>query len=461
MKSILVTGAVAALIAGPALADDTSDAIAQLRQELEALKAKNDRLEAEVDYLKANASAGHKESAEQTAAVDTLKSTVAKFTWSGDFRVRHELIDTAPDTATPAHTRERDRLRLRFGVAAKVNDTVSAKIQLSTVNSGDDNPRSTNQTDGEAWSRKAIGIDLAYVDWKMLPMFNLQLGKHPQPWVRTASYFWDGDLTPEGAALKFSRGPLFGGLFYDWLGERDNNTTAALRNDAKLVGAQFGAKPQFGPVTLTGAVAYYEVTNVKGQVASATAVALKPTDPSGSTLSSCTINPAFSGSTNGNTTYDNNGAAASGCQALLSGFKPLSVLLQADFKAGRFPVSLFADYMQNTAAQVNPVAGKKLDTAIAFGVTLNKASAPKSWEVGYVYQKTEKDAVFGQFVDSDFGGGVTDTRGSVFKAAWVPAANWTLNGTYFINTRFNDAPTRATTTDLDYKRLQLDLNFKY
>ena len=103
----------------------------------------------------------------------------------------------------------------------------------------------------------------------------------------------------------------------------------------------------------------------------------------------------------------------------------------------------------------------KLDTAIAFGVTLNKASAPKSWEVGYVYQKTEKDAVFGQFVDSDFGGGVTDTRGSVFKAAWVPAANWTLNGTYFINTRFNDAPTRATTTDLDYKRLQLDLNFKY
>ena len=41
----------------------------------------------------------------------------------------------------------------------------------------------------------------------------------------------------------------------------------------------------------------------------------------------------------------------------------------------------------------------------------NKASAPKSWEIGYVYQKTEKDAVFGQFVDSDFGGGVTDTKG--------------------------------------------------
>jgi hypothetical protein len=435
-----VSSVVAALLAVPALADETADSIAQLRQELEQLKAKNDRLEATVDYLKANASAEHKDVATQTAAVDTLKSTVSKFTWSGDMRVRHELIDTAPNTTTPEHTRERDRLRLRFGVLAKVNDTVSAKIQLSTVNSGDDSPRSTNQTEGDAWNRKAIGIDLAYVDWKPSPLFSLQLGKHPQPWVRTASYFWDGDLTPEGAVLKFARGPVFAGLYYDWLSERDNNTTPSLRNDARLIGAQIGMKPQFGPVTLTGAVAYYEVTNVKDQIASATALT------GAAAGATCTINPAFSGSTNGNTTYDDNGATAGGCARLLSGFRPLSALLQADFKVATLPLTVFVS---------------KLDTAVAFGFTLNKASAPKSWEVGYVYQKTEKDAVFGQFVDSDFGGGVTDTKGSVIKAAWVPAANWTINGTYIINTRFNDAPTGATTTDLAYKRLQLDLNYKF
>jgi hypothetical protein len=455
VKRILVSGAVAALIAGPALADETADSIAQLRQEIEQLKAQNDRLEATVDYLKANATAERKDSATQTAAVDTLKSAVSKFSWNGDLRVRHESIAFAPNTTTPEHTRDRDRLRLRFGVAAKVNDTVSAKIQLSTVNSGDDSPRSTNQTEGDAWNRKAIGIDLAYVDWKPSPLFSLQLGKHPQPWVRTASYFWDGDLTPEGAALKFTRGPVFGGVFYDWLSERDNNTTPSLRNDAKLIGAQIGMKPQFGPVTLTGALAYYEVTNVRDQIASATAL-------SGATAgATCAINPAFSGSTNGNTTYDDNGATAGGCSRLLSGFKPLSALLQADFKVGKIPLTVFADYMKNTDAEVNPVAGSKLDTAMAFGLTLNKASAPKSWEIGYIYQKTEKDAVFGQFVDSDFGGGVTDTKGSVIKAAWVPATNWTLNGTYFINTRFNDAPSGATTTDLDYKRLQLDLNYKF
>ena len=93
MKSILVSGAVAALLAGPALADDTSDALAQLRQELDALKAQNDRLEAEVEYLKSNASAERKESAERTVAVDSLKSTVSKFAWSGDFRYRNETVE--------------------------------------------------------------------------------------------------------------------------------------------------------------------------------------------------------------------------------------------------------------------------------------------------------------------------------------------------------------------------------
>jgi hypothetical protein len=442
-------------MAGPALADATADSIAQMRQELDELKAKNERLEATVDYLKANATAEHKDAAGQAVVVDTLKSTVSKFKWSGDFRYRHESISSAPNSTTPEHSRDRERLRLRFGVAAKVNDTVTARVQLSTVNTGDDNPRSTNQTEGDAWNRKTIGIDLAYVDWKPTGLLSLQLGKHPQSWVRTASYFWDGDLTPEGAALKFARGTVFGGVFYDWLSERDNNTTPSLRTDAKLIGAQIGVKPQLGPVTLTGAVAYYQLTNIQDQIASATPL-------SGAAAgATCAINAAFSGGANGNTTYDDNGATAGGCSRLLGGFQPLNLLLQADFKVGTLPLSVFADYMKNTDAEVNPVAGSKLDTAIALGFTLNKASAPKSWEVGYVYQKTEKDAVFGQFVDSDFGGGVTDTEGSVIKAAWVPAANWTLNGTYFINTRFNDAPSGATTTDLDYKRLQLDLNFKF
>ena len=59
----------------------------------------------------------------------------------GDFRFRHELIDTAADNNSDSHTRQRDRIRVRFGVLAKVNDTVNVKLQLSTVGEGNQSAR--------------------------------------------------------------------------------------------------------------------------------------------------------------------------------------------------------------------------------------------------------------------------------------------------------------------------------
>ena len=71
----------------------------------------------------------------------------------------------------------------------------------------------------------------------------------------------------------------------------------------------------------------------------------------------------------------------------------------------------------------------------------------------------EKDGDWTGFHDSDFGGGLTDSSGSVFKAAYVPATNWTLNATYFVDSRFIDNTDSAPTKG--YNRLQLDLNYKF
>jgi hypothetical protein len=95
-----------------------------------------------------------------------------------------------------------------------------------------------------------------------------------------------------------------------------------------------------------------------------------------------------------------------------------------------------------------------------------------------LYQQIEKDALFGQLVDSDFGDGNTDTKGFVFRGGYTFARNWTLLGTLFLNDLSNDVPQSVTvfnestpavydTTnitgifDRDYKRLQLDLNFRF
>jgi hypothetical protein len=139
---------------------------------------------------------------------------------------------------------------------------------------------------------------------------------------------------------------------------------------------------------------------------------------------------------------------------------------------------VYVDYAQNTEAEVNPTAGEKLDTAMAIGFNYGAASAPRTWEFGAMYQKTEKDALFGQLLDSDFADGNTDGDGFVIRGAYAIARNWTINGTLFLNQLSNDVPQTVTVfntatpapldtiaipniTDRDYKRLQLDLNFKF
>ena len=127
---------------------------------------------------------------------------------------------------------------------------------------------------------------------------------------------------------------------------------------------------------------------------------------------------------------------------------------------------------------MNPVAGEKLDTAYSAGLSYGAAGAAKgTWELGLIWQKTEKDALFGQLLDSDFGDGNTDTKGFVLRGGYSIARNWTLNATLFLNELSNDVPqtvtvfneatpapldtTSLTVNDRDYKRLQLDLNFRF
>ena len=473
MKKNLIAGCVvsilAAAAAAPVMADNATD-LAAAQAQIDTLKQQLERLEATVDYLKANAQAERKEAAVTAVDVGALKSGASKYTWSGDFRYRRELIDVASDNVSPDHTRQRDRIRLRFGVQAKVNDTINAKIQLMTTNVGSDNARSGNQTLGTSWDKKPLSIDQAYVEWKPNAMVNVQLGKTPIPWTTTASYFWDKDLTPEGAAFRVTRGPFFAGAYYDWLNERNSGNQAASA-DATMAGLQAGFRQSFGNSTLTVAAGYFDLTNVQDQIVKYSQTQVADTTTGAITTTTCTIDGAYGNgfgtadNSNGNTEYTGPApqvGSGGACTRLLSDFNIITALVQFDTKIGIYPFTVFADYMKNNNALVNPTVHKTLDSASAIGFTFNKAAAPKSWEVGVVYEQNGKDAVFGQFVDSDFGGGVTDAKGFSFKGGYVLANSWTLNATYFLNKQNYDGVLSTNTKhELDYKRVQLDLNYKY
>jgi hypothetical protein len=344
-------------------------------------------------------------------------------------RYRHENVD--PEEAVNDQTRQ--RIRARFGFTAKANDTLSGTVQLAT-NGGNNDPRSTNQTLGEGWSRKGVAIDLAYIDWAPTAGLNVQLGKMPYAFQRVPSYFWDGDITVEGGQVKYAGGPFFGSVFGYWLQETGPTS------DANMVGAQLGLKGDLGGMKWSVAGMYYDLGAVQGEVTAQPAGCATP------------FNTTFFGGAQGNSTV-----TVGGCPLLLNDFNVWEALAQLDFTLGSLPLTVFANYAQNTEAT-------ELDTAAAAGFTLGRASNPRTWEIGYIYQATEKNALFGQFVDSDFGGGITDVDGSVFKIGFAPARNWTLNGTYFMNARFNDVPQvvgGVPQTDLDYNRYQIDFNLRF
>ncbi|MEO8017227.1 MAG: putative porin [Pseudomonadota bacterium] len=450
--SLAVAGAIfgaAALAPVPAFAQSAD--IEALKAQLAALSAKIDQLEKAQTQTKktvdeAQATADH--------TADVVAQGNARLSFNGDLRYRNESFEVQ----YVDRNRQRDRIRARLNAMFRVNDTLTGQFAITT---GSTDPRSGNQTMDGQNARKDFDLDLAYVTWAPNAALKVTAGKQKYGWTRSPGLFYDSDVNPEGISVNYATGNFFAATFYDWLAERAlsfGNTTATTNTDSIMFGAQVGYKIPFSDsVKLTVAASYFNFDGVQG------------------------YNPLFGGSSFGNTTTTTgcSRTLAAGTACLLSDYDIMEVFGDLTTSVNGKPLRFFMDYAQNTAAEVNPTAGEKLDTAYSAGVSYGAASAVKgTWELGLLYQQVEKDALFGQLLDSDFGDGNTDTKGFALRGGYTVARNWTLNATLFLNDLSNDVPQSVTvfnegtpapydTTvingifDRDYKRLQLDLNFKF
>lgn len=374
------------------------------------------------------------DTAEIQQAVDGLSDAFAKdvalrWKWKGDFRVRNENIDQELSTE-----RNRNRVRVRLGFEAEVNPTVKAGFQFATTENGD--ARSSNQTLGDVNSRKALDLDLAYVEWAPNAATKVTLGKMKQPLVTTTSYFVDKDINPEGAALAFNHlatGGFVNVAMFDLVERSSTSDSTALAWQAGLRGK---LNDETSYVLAVGEMNHRNVKNL------------------------AVVQSGSAGGFFGNT------AKSAGCvgvaTCLANEFEVRNALVEVTTVVADYPVVAFVDWAENTKAA-------KLNKAIAYGVTLGKASLPNSWEVGIVSQKVEKDALFGQWIDSDYAAGNTDGDGYTLRGAYQLAKNWKLNVAYHMNETNNDVPvfiavnsaTVLQVYDRDYKRLQLDLNYAF
>ncbi|HKU16391.1 MAG TPA: putative porin [Steroidobacteraceae bacterium] len=454
MKNLMIAAAVAAALAQlPAAAQAASpndlaeireqlqglmQRVDKLEQENQALKSENEQLKAQGeefkaqgDYLKAETRGLRKDAATTSAAVSAVKGAdwAGRVTLSGDIRYRYEYISddtlSAAVNGVTAADRYRDRIRARFNAVAKATDTITVGFGLTTTEGQD--PRSGNQSLSGVFTKKPIELDLAYFDWKFATWGNLIGGKMKQPFVKGAqNLFWDNDITPEGVAVAFNSGIWFGSAYNFWLNEI-SGAENTITSDPMVHGAQIGVKLPVGSSTLTLAGHYYDLSASQGRVPA----------------------PFYNANANNNTTI---GTGAT--LALLNDYEVFDALVQYDTTLGSLPFQLWVEAAQNQDPDDN-------DTAYSGGFLLGRASNPKTWEVGAMYQKLEKDALFAQFIDSDFAGGFSDNEGLVVRAGYAPVRNWVLNATYIISKRNAEVANSALQTDVDYNRLQLDFNVKF
>jgi hypothetical protein len=341
-----------------------------------------------------------------TPVVAEEESWTDRIKLKGDLRLRYESIDEED-----GRNLDRMRLRARFGLDAEIQDGLKIVFQLAT---GGDNPISSNQTLDGSFSTKDIGVDLAYVDWRVNDVVTVNAGKMKNPIFRAAKapLIWDGDLNPEGIAAKFSSEIFFATAAAFLVDERSDEV------DSLLYAAQAGVKVDLGDFgKLTAGIGYFGYTNTVGQERFYNA------RPRGNSVDA-----------NGNHLYK---------------YKNIEVFGELDTDVNDWALKLYTQYTQNGEVSVQ-------DTAYSFGAVLGSVKKKGDMEFIWLYQDIEADALISAFSDSDFGGGGTDSKGHIFRAKYGLYEKIALGGTFFLN-----EVDRFQGTEHDYNRVQIDLEFKF
>lgn len=398
-----------------------SDAdFARLQEQMQALASRLQALEVENAELRDLVAEPQADGAAESGAKPVLAATDwgDRLSVSGDFRYRYEEIKLED-----ADRRQRDRIRARVNLKARITDSITLTTGVST---GGDDPISTNQTLGNVGSRKDLRLNLAYVDWAPVEGWSITAGKMKNQFYRPqrTALIWDGDYTPEGMGAAWANEQFFFNAAGNWL-ESDS------RGGGKQLawGLQGGVNLELGSASLTTGVSYFDLP-VHGD-------------------------KVFFGGPNefyGNSFSCDDLASLEGCVYLYD-YEELEWFADLGMEVAGRPLHLYTDVVQNQAVD-------EFDTGWMVGLNYGKAKARGTWQVGYEYRDLEADAVFGILSDSDFAGGGTDGRGHIVRGRYVPVENVAFDVTWFINNHLGD-DLFSDGRSLSFDRVMLDASFRF
>src|SRR6476660_3483281 len=304
-----------------------------------------------------------KQSKDEDKKISALQDFAGRFRFSGDIRLRGEDIF---QDCSACVTRNRARLRVRFGVEGRLNENFMGGFALATGSLGD--LTSANESVTNFFNRKTIGLDRGYVTFNPVAARCLSLtgGKFAYTWART-SLTLDPDINPEGFNQRFSwdlKTPFLKNFTIQGMQLLYNEV--AKGDDSFALGGNVTATFQLGPLTTTPSFTLIDwgfpdaILNASAFATQATTSGNPPIQipgegpgcASGSGLPS--VPPcAIASNAMTNATF----VDAKGQRHFLSGFEYADLILNNQIKTGlsRFPLNLVLEYETNLKAADHPL----------------------------------------------------------------------------------------------------------
>jgi len=442
--ALLAASAVAGSLYGTSAHAQSSEAL------MDALVRKGILTEQEAEDIKADLSKENKSFVKVRSAG---KETVSLDIY-GDMRGRYEGFYADDPNFVD---RSRFRYRLRLGAVATLFDRFEAGFRLtSSEPSGSfgGDPISGNTTFQDNGSKKFIYLDLAYGRWYAFTNMNylaaLTVGKMENPFVFSDMVF-DGDYTPEGAAVNFTYNPNLdhslklnlGGFVLDEIGGQSE--------DPYMVGAQMRWDASWK---------YNEAHAPKLQSSiGLAALAIMQEN--------VLTNGAVPNVNRGNTRDAGTGAPRYHFNPIVADASLTYTLDKFPLYNGTFPIRAAADFMYNAAAPDR-------NRAYSLGVFFGKSGKRGTWDASYRWKYLGADAWYEELTDSDFGafyqlaqpnsgagtgyGAGTNLKGHVFKLSYSPYNSITLSATWLKVKQISE-PVGGGDTDMN--RLQVDAVWKF
>jgi hypothetical protein len=253
MKRTLTGLAVGLLLLGStARAAESEEArLTELQQQIESLTKEVKQLKQELvakdyqQYHREELQAMMKDILDDAKAQPALPSWMENLTFSGDLRLRFDVLDEqsrSNASASSPKQRNRFRFRLRFGFTKTWWDKqleVGFRLTSGTaVDANGANAREWNEDFGDGFSKKPIWIDLAYAKYqpKCIEGLVIAAGKVPNLISSKTEMTWEPTITPEGIFTQY-KAPFFGNFipyaeFGYWIVDENTQESVVNSNNA-------------------------------------------------------------------------------------------------------------------------------------------------------------------------------------------------------------------------------------